>query len=212
MVRIHLSQLKMSRVGESLAALDHIPAMQRRRLSSIAKLALNSVIECLQNQKVDYIVWCSQYGDENKTHKILEDVLQDVTPSPTQFSTSVHNAIAGLYSIFCQDSTPSTSLCASWSEACAEAYAYLKVHAPNGKALVVYYDEPLPEIYIEHQNFDGFALAIMLDLSSSNLMLDIEKIQNTEHKYQEALDFYQYWSDDSVSDLSLRHDYAWQKC
>jgi hypothetical protein len=41
---------------------------------------------------------------------ILQDVLTHQTPSPTQFSTSVHNAIADLYSILCQDETISTSL------------------------------------------------------------------------------------------------------
>lgn len=219
MVQINLSRLKISHAGETLTALQHIPAMQRRRLSSIAKLALNSAIECLNNQSVDYIVWCSQYGDENKTYKILQDVLQDLTPSPTQFSTSVHNAIAGLYSILCQDATPSTSLCATWTEALIEAYAYLKIHAKTGKALVVYYDEPLPDVYREYQPFDGFALAAVIDLSQPNLNLDLSLIQNPQYKYLEALDFYQYWSEqqsesEQQSDLQKKTElkYAWQAC
>lgn len=212
MLRIHLSRIKMSRVGESFTALSHIPAMQRRRLSNIAKLALNSAIECLEDQKVDYIVWCSQYGDENKTNQILKDVLKDLTPSPTQFSTSVHNAIAGLYSILCQDSTPSTSLSASWSEACIEAYAYLKIHAPQGKALIIYYDEPLPDVYQEHQNFDGFAMAALINLNDENLILETEYMQNHQQKYLEVLDFYQYWSQHNNIDQSADHHYAWRKC
>ncbi len=210
MVQIKLSHLKMSHAGEALTAIEQIPAMQRRRLSSIAKLALNSAIECLDKHPVDYIVWCSQYGDENKTYKILADVLQDLTPSPTQFATSVHNAIAGLYSILCQDSTPSTSLCASWSEALLEAYAFLKLHAVNGTALVVYYDEPLPELYNEYHDFNGFCMAALMGLDTPNLQIDLNAINHdNEYKYTEALAFYQYWS---LHDIPSCNPYAWQKC
>lgn len=192
MIQFNVSQLKLSCAGETYPALEHIPAMQRRRLSAIAKLALNSAIECLAEQQVDYIVWASQYGDEHKTYKILEDVLQDITPSPTQFSTSVHNAVAGLYSILCQDATLSTSLCADWSEALIEAYVYLKTMAPTGRALVIYYDEPLPQVYVEHQNFNGFALATLVDLTSPNMTLDETQLLQVEPKYLDALSFYNF--------------------
>lgn len=211
MVQIHLSHLNISKAGTALTALEHVPAMQRRRLSNIAKLALNSVIQTLNGSRVDYIVWCSQYGDENKTHKILQDVLQDLTPSPTQFSTSVHNAVAGLYSILCQDDTPSTSLSASWTEACIEAYAYLKVHAPEARALVVYYDEPLPDIYQEYKEFDGFAIAGIVELNEPNLQFKNSKIQNHSFKYLEALDFYAYWTEQSYSKQTLEYSYIWEK-
>src|SRR5690606_27427156 len=105
MLQLNISRLTLSEDGDTFLALEKIPAMQRRRLSSIAKIALNSAIQSLQGIQVDYIVWSSQYGDEEKTLKILKDVLSDQTPSPTLFSTSVHNAVSGLYSIFCQDDT-----------------------------------------------------------------------------------------------------------
>lgn len=207
MIQLNISQLKYSCAGESVPALEHIPAMQRRRLSSIAKLALNSAIECLQQNRVDYIVWASQYGDEHKTYKILEDVLQGLTPSPTQFSTSVHNAIAGLYSILCQDATPSTSVCASWSEAVVEAYAYLKTMCPQGRAMVVYYDEALPDLYIEHQIFQGFALAAVFDLTDVNVQLNECGLIQVEPKYLDAQHFYNFW----IDPLQLCCD-AWSRC
>jgi hypothetical protein len=40
--------------------------MQRRRLSPLAKLAINAAMQTLAQQS-DYIVWASQYGDEAKT-------------------------------------------------------------------------------------------------------------------------------------------------
>jgi hypothetical protein len=94
---------------------------------------------------------------------ILQDVLTHQTPSPTQFSTSVHNAIADLYSILCQDETISTSLL-RWSEAMIEAYAILKTQPQIKTVLVVYYDAPLPEIYQDRQPFEPFALSTLLSL------------------------------------------------
>ncbi len=126
MMQLHVSRLNMSLVDQELSAIEHIPAMQRRRLSRLAKLALNSAMQTLATRKVDYIVWVSQYGDEAKTLNILEDVLSEQTPSPTHFSTSVHNAFSGLYSILCQDATPATSLAGSWNDGLIEAYAWLK--------------------------------------------------------------------------------------
>ena len=158
-------------------------------------MALNSAMLCLNHTHVDYIVWASQYGDEQKTIQILQDVLQDLTPSPTQFSTSVHNAVAGLYSILCQDATVSTSLCAPWSTALLEAYSYLKIHAPQGKALVVYYDEALPDIYQEYENFQGFAMAACVSLQNADLTIQPSAIQsaNALPMYHQALDFYHDW-------------------
>ena len=212
MIQINVSQLYMSCADETVPALEQIPAMQRRRLSAIAKLALNSAIQSLNSKPVDYIVWASQYGDEHKTLKILADVLQDQTPSPTQFSTSVHNAIAGLYSILCQDATPSTSLAASWSEALIEAYAWLKTTAPpNARVLVVYYDEALPEIYQEYHNFSGFAMSAVISLETPNLQLDTHALTHHQHKYLDAQNFYDFWQQ---SEQGLEHSQtqAWQKC
>ncbi|MFC6168774.1 beta-ketoacyl synthase chain length factor [Acinetobacter terrestris] len=212
MIQINVSQLYNSRADETVPALEQIPAMQRRRLSGIAKLALNSAIHSLNSKSVDYIVWASEYGDEHKTLKILADVLQDQTPSPTQFSTSVHNAIAGLYSILCQDATPSTSLAASWSEALIEAYAWLKTTAkPNARVLVVYYDEALPEIYQEFQPFSGFAMSAVISLETPNLKLDINALTHHRHKYLDAQNFYDFWQQ-SEQDQEYPQVQAWQKC
>ncbi|TCB43673.1 beta-ketoacyl synthase [Acinetobacter terrestris] len=212
MIQINVSQLYNSRADETVPALEQIPAMQRRRLSGIAKLALNSAIHSLNSESVDYIVWASQYGDEHKTLKILADVLQDQTPSPTQFSTSVHNAIAGLYSILCQDATPSTSLAASWSEALIDAYAWLKTTAkPNARVLVVYYDEALPEIYQEFQPFSGFAMSAIMSLETPNLQLDVNALTHHRHKYLDAQKFYDFWQQSEQNQEHLPTQ-AWQKC
>ena len=212
MLQINVSQLCISRADETVAALEQIPAMQRRRLSGIAKLALSSAIQSLNAERADYIVWASQYGDEHKNLNILADVLQDQTPSPTQFSTSVHNAIAGLYSILCQDATPSTSLAASWSEALIEAYAWLKTTTqPNPRVLVVYYDEALPALYQEAEPFTAFAMSAIVGLDVPNLQLDMQALGNHCHKYKDAHNFHDFWQQSAQNQVPL-HIQAWQTC
>ena len=206
MMQLHVSRLNMSLVDQELSAIEHIPAMQRRRLSRLAKLALNSAIQTLNTHKVDYIVWVSQYGDEAKTLNILADVLSEQTPSPTQFSTSVHNAISGLYSILCQDATPATSLAGSWNDGLIEAYAWLKTRPEARQVLLVYYDEALPDIYIEHQPFAAFAMATMISLAPANLMLTPKHTDATP-AYQQALAFNTFWNNPEQTESE-----AWTKC
>jgi len=206
MMQLHVSRLNMSLVDQELSAIEHIPAMQRRRLSRLAKLALNSAMQTLATRKVDYIVWVSQYGDEAKTLNILEDVLREQTPSPTQFSTSVHNAISGLYSILCQDATPATSLAGSWNDGLIEAYAWLKTRPEARQVLLVYYDEALPDIYIEHQPFAAFAMATMISLAPANLMLTPKHTDATP-AYQQALAFNTFWTNPEQTESE-----AWMKC
>ena len=206
MMQLHVSRLNMSLVDQELSAIEHIPAMQRRRLSRLAKLALNSAMQALVTRKVDYIVWVSQYGDEAKTLNILEDVLSEQTPSPTQFSTSVHNAISGLYSILCQDATPATSLAGSWNDGLIEAYAWLKTRPEARQVLLVYYDEALPDIYAEHQPFAAFAMAAMISLAPANLMLTPKHTDATP-AYQQALAFNTFWTNPEQTESE-----AWTKC
>ena len=206
MMQLHVSRLNMSLVDQELSAIEHIPAMQRRRLSRLAKLALNSAMQTLDTHNVDYIVWVSQYGDEAKTLNILEDVLSEQTPSPTQFSTSVHNAISGLYSILCRDATPATSLAGAWNDGLIEAYAWLKTRPEARQVLLVYYDEALPDIYIEHQPFAAFAMAAMISLAPANLMLTPKHTDATP-AYQQALAFNTFWTNPEQTESE-----AWTKC
>ena len=206
MMQLHVSRLNMSLVDQELSAIERIPAMQRRRLSRLAKLALNSAMQTLATQHADYIVWVSQYGDEAKTLNILADVLSEQTPSPTQFSTSVHNAISGLYSILCQDATPATSLAGSWNDGLIEAYAWLKTRPEARQVLLVYYDEALPEMYIEHQPFSAFAMAAMISLAPANLMLTPKHTDATT-EYQQALAFNTFWNNPEQTESE-----AWTKC
>ena len=206
MFKLHLTELQLSDVQQNYAALEAIPAMQRRRLSVLAKMAIHSALVTLNGERADYIVWVSKYGDEEKTLDILKDVLNQQTPSPTQFSISVHNAIAGLYSILCQDDTPSTSLSADWTDALIDAYAFLKSNPQAKRVLVVSYDQPLPNLYSDAVEFPAFALSALVSLEQPNL--SIEALSTTDSATMESLAFHQFWQSSQVEQVSAR----WKKC
>lgn len=204
MLKLHLTQPQLTQAQQHYAALDVIPAMQRRRLSPLAKMALQSALLSLAGQRVDYIIWVSKYGDEEKTLNILKDVLTGQMPSPTQFSTSVHNAIAGLYSILCQDDTPSTSLSCEWTEALIEAYAILNSQKNAQRILIVAYDQALPDLYMDVTDFPAFAMSTIVSLDQPNL----EILQLSGAASMESLMFYQFWQSGDVNLSTPR----WKKC
>lgn len=213
MLQCKLTQLEYSAHDSDLSTLNEIPTLQRRRLSSLAKLALHTAKKTLEHAPpIDYIVWSSCYGDEQKTVAILHDIADGQVPSPTQFSTSVHNAVAGLYSILFKDHTPSVSLSSgmshAWQDAILEAYSYLKSHQKQ-HALVVCYDEPLPEIYIKSHDLTApFALAAIVSLDAQNL--NIHMVDHQHPSVFQAADFYQFWTNDTAQWHS--NGWVWQKC
>ena len=225
MLQCGIRAINFLQESDELTAINDVPAMQRRRLSKLAKLALNSARQMQQSHgDIDYIVWSSCFGDEQNTLKILHEIANEGTASPTQFSTSVHNAIAGLYSILFQDDTVSTSisspLSTCWQDALTEAYSYLQSNAKT-RALVIYYDQPLPEVYIDQvaDLTEGLAVSAIIEVNHSNLepniQIDFEDVQsiNTglgfDHAIQ-AINFYQFWQSNQT--IWRMGNWVWKKC
>ena len=159
--------------------LEFVPAMQRRRLSPFAKIALYTAENALsaastlaetsvseapelemseleiskQLAQID-IVFSSRHGDLHKTSTLLTDLAAEQDISPTAFSTSVHNAVPGLYSILKQNKQAINAISAgkdSFFYAFVDAYARLKSGRAN-KLLIVHVDRELPELYSQFQD------------------------------------------------------------
>lgn len=221
MLQCGIRAINFLQESDELTAINDVPAMQRRRLSKLAKLALNSARQMQQSHgDIDYIVWSSCFGDEQNTLKILHEIANEGTASPTQFSTSVHNAIAGLYSILFQDGTVSTSisspLSTCWQDALTEAYSYLQSNVKT-RALVIYYDQPLPEVYIDQvaDLTEGVAVSAIIELDHPNIHIDFDEAQdlnvdqNFNHAIQ-AINFYQFWNADTT--MWKTGNWVWKKC
>ncbi|OEF25454.1 beta-ketoacyl synthase chain length factor [Vibrio rumoiensis] len=131
-----------------------IPAMMRRRMSPLSKVALQTAMYLQQNlqqqqQSFDYLVFSSRHGELPRTVDLLQQVLQGEEASPMAFSQSVHNTSVGLFTIASKSPIPATSLAGCESSlhyALIEAYAYLEDN-PEHKVLVLDFDAPLPQPY-----------------------------------------------------------------
>lgn len=147
-----------------------LPAMQRRRLSRLARMVFAVATPLAENQPPMPLVYASRHGETTRNFALLSDLANEQPLSPTQFSLSVHNAIVGLWSILQGDPSEMTALAAEGDgleHAVLEAALLLNEGAPA--VLLVIAEELPPEAYrpwIE----DGcipYALALRLTAGDS---------------------------------------------
>ncbi|WP_299776275.1 beta-ketoacyl synthase chain length factor [uncultured Pseudoteredinibacter sp.] len=153
---------------ETTASPKSIPPMLRRRLNPLGKLAL-SCFESLPEHQADAVVFCSEHGEVERTASLLSAIARHEDMSPTSFSLSVHNAIAGIYSIANNYEKPINAICAgpdSIFTTLIEAYSLLKDNHQQVACLI--YDEPLPSMYLPAHQLGQQALAIALLISPSS--------------------------------------------
>lgn len=150
--------------------------MTRRRLSKLTKLtfdvalAVSSPPEPQSAPQPLTTIFASRHGDLHKTVNLLQQVAQQEALSPTHFALSVHNAISGQLSLFCQNRSDSNAIAAgadSLHYAVLEAAARLRTEPELQQVLVLYADEPVPEIYQAFCQDPAQPVALALLLSCS---------------------------------------------
>lgn len=76
-----------------------VPPMQRRRLSRLARIVMHAAWPlCADDEQLPF-VFASRHGETTRTFAMLDEIGREAPLSPTQFGLSVHNAIAGQWSI-----------------------------------------------------------------------------------------------------------------
>lgn len=137
-------------------AVRAMPAMQRRRLGLLGKMALEVAYACLGERQGVPMIFCSRHGEVSRSVELLRNLAQGELLSPTSFGLSVHNAIGGMFSIARGDKANHIALSGghcSIEHALVEACGLL---ADGEKAvLLVAYDCPLPDVYAEFQDDDA---------------------------------------------------------
>lgn len=144
-----------------------LPMMVRRRLTGFGQKVLGSALATRAAEQARYI-FASRHGEFATTLHILDAICDQVTPSPADFSMSVHHALAGLLSIHTGNKAGHTTISAG-----ADTFGYGLLEAvttlnesQEQSALLVCYDEPLPGAYacFRDRQEDQLPLIVVLDI------------------------------------------------
>jgi hypothetical protein len=137
-----------------------MPMMERRRLSLVERAALHVAWKVFNDHETDDgislppadsvpVVFASRWGEIGTTLKLMRQMHGDGEMSPAAFSSSVHNAAPGAWSLFAGNKTPYTSIAArekTYEMGLLEAEAQLASGAFDA-VLYVYAEESTPEYY-----------------------------------------------------------------
>lgn len=140
--------------------LQFMPSMQRRRLGFLGKIALDPAYACLGSVDEIPLVFCSRHGEVGRSVDLMHSLSTGEPLSPASFALSVHNSIAGAFSIARGSRADHGALSASTStieHGVVEACGLL---ADGEKAvLLVAYDCPLPTVFASFESVDSPAFA-----------------------------------------------------
>ena len=146
-----------------------LPAMQRRRLSRLARMLFHVAWPIAETLGPLPLVFVSRHGETPRTLSILADLAHNEPLSPTQFSLSVHNAIIGLWSILRADSSEMSALAGEGDgleQGLLEAASLLGDGAPA--VLLVVAEETPPALYAPFIDDVPFPYAVGLLLTPGN--------------------------------------------
>lgn len=174
--------------------LSFLSAIKRRRLSSVARLMFAAAWPLLAEHIHCPLVFVSHDGEVNRSFALWQSFLQHEELSPTSFALSVHNAIAGQWSLMRADMSENVALsakCNGLEIGITEAYGLLQEGAEQ--VLVVVVDEPIKHEYEVIAERAPFPLALALvitrgDQTSLNYLADAA--QSTLTQGQQDISYY----------------------
>jgi len=150
-----------------------LPAMQRRRLSRLARITMEVAWPlCSEDEQLPF-VFASRHGETPCTFALLTDVAQEQPLSPTKFGLSVHNAIAGQWSILRGQRGESVAIAGeadTFEHAMLEGAMLLAEGASS--VLVVIAEEQPPPAYANWISDVPFSYAVALRLGNIDSTTD----------------------------------------
>ena len=139
-----------------------VPMLERRRLSLVERAALHvawrifhpsggdELPENMPSAAETPVVFASRWGEIGTTLKLMRQMHDEGEMSPAGFSSSVHNAAPGAWSLLTKNHAPYTAIAArerSYEMGLIEAEAQLAAHVAPA-ILYVYAEESTPEYYL----------------------------------------------------------------
>lgn len=189
---------------EGVPEVRFVPAMQRRRLSRLARMTMQVANElCPVEQLRDAgLVFASRHGELRTSVGLLTDIARDLPLSPTAFSHSVHNAPVGLVSIATANAQPASSIAARRGTFAAGLIETLALaERRRGRPVVLLaVDEPPPELlaHFADEACLTYAVALLVTMEAGPDELAITFAPTTgeprdPHELPQALRFLAWW-------------------
>lgn len=195
--------------------MQFLPAMFRRRLSRLSKLALTVAFDCITPQTSVSTVFASRHGELETSVKLLQNLADNCGLSPTKFSTSVHNTASGMYSIANKDRSPSTAIAAG-IDTLEMGFIEASCQLASGKqnqVMLVLAEEPLHHHYRQYADIPekSFAIALLLSNTDKGLKLTLNSEPSSEQAttQQHGLSLISLLSGNKTSLNTHSERYAW---
>lgn len=197
------------------------PKLLQRRLSPLARAVFKVAESCMDKPNSLPVVLSSSHGEICKSLEMLKTIQREEELSPTAFSLSVHNAIAGLFSIAYNNRQEFTVI-APCQEGIASAFAeglgMLLEGAPE--VLLLLYDEPIADFYptapYKLNTTGPGVLALRISQDGEGLALKLTRSNNPRNDGEQPLQLLAFirflLADEDVLELgNPGHGWTWRK-
>lgn len=201
--------------------LQAVPKMFKRRLSPLAKTVFCAALSCETETSNLPIIFSSSHGELAKSLAMMETIEAGEEVSPTLFSLSVHNAIAGLFSIAFNNKNQITVLAAG-EEGMAPAFIEALGLFQEGEKelLLILYDEPLPDFFPSKPyqvSSETCAIALKLTVAGTGQKISFNQTPESANEGEQPIQlpqFIKFLSSPSLQQLKIktpRHGWLWKK-
>lgn len=203
----------------TIPKLTDLPLMQRRRLSPLGKIALSTLLPLFKahpgTESDSAFVFISRWGDIHLTIRSLDELAREKTISPTVFSTSVHNAIGGLFSMFTHFHGNVTSISGGrdrFSTAFTQVQSLLTEYR---QVFVCIYEDQTPEVFKPYREdfLPPFAVSVLFTEATDDENMIVETpTQSSIHRSElcELMDFIKFM-DNQTDTVTFSSGRTWRR-
>lgn len=206
-------------VGSGAPEVRFLPGLQRRRCDALSRTMLEVAHACCPEPLLSEVacVFATRHGPFSTTVALLQDLAAGSPLSPTRFTHSVHNAPAGLFSIWAHNPRPSSSLAGgaeTFAHGFLEATAMLH-REPARPVLFVTADEAAPEPFASIADcaagIYGVALLFEVGDGEGALRFGLQPVQGAPPPpaWPDALEFLRWWLTGEERLILARGARAW---
>lgn len=153
--------------GDASPKLEAMPPLLRRRANRLGKMALQVLYQ--STCPTAPIVYVSRHGELTRAADLLQQLTTSGSISPQSFSVSVHNAIAGLYSIATNQSVNIDSVAAGMASPIAGLIDAVSLLGDGAECVrLVLCDEPVPDLFSDYSEPTDCPYAVLLEIERGN--------------------------------------------